>query len=202
VSLYPLMLDGAALSAVIIGGGAVAARKASALLAAGARVRVVSPSIAMELETLARDSSIEIIRDRYAKRHIGDAGLVIAATDDDTVNAEVAVDAKSLGRLVNVTSEPSAGNCITPAVHRAGEVVIAVAAGGVPSAAARIRDDVARRVDGRYAAAVKELSLLRRALLERDERERWSSATAALLDDDFCRRVESGLFGEALDEWR
>jgi len=202
VSLYPLMLDGAALSAVIIGGGAVAARKASALLGAGATVRVVSPSVTMELETLARDSSIEIIRDRYAKRHIGDAGLVIAATDDDTVNAEVAVDAKSLGRLVNVASEPSSGNCITPAVHRAGDVVIAVSAGGVPSAAARIRDDVARRVDDRYAAAVKELSSLRRALLERDERERWSAATAALLDDDFCRRVESGLFGEALAEWR
>ena len=202
MSLYPLMLDGAALSAVIIGGGAVAARKASALLAAGATVRVVSPSIAMELETLARDSSIELIRDRYEKRHIGDAGLVIAATNDHTVNAEVAVDAKSLGRLVNVASEPAAGNCITPAVHRAGDVVIAVTAGGVPSAAARIRDEVARRVDDRYAAAVKELSSLRRALLERDDRERWSSATAALLDDDFCRRVESGLFGEALAEWR
>ena len=202
MSLYPLMLDGAALSAVIIGGGAVAARKATALVAAGATVRVVAPSVVTELEALARDSSIELIRDRYEKRHIGDAGLVIAATNDHTVNAEVAVDAKSLGRLVNVASEPAAGNCITPAVHRAGDVVIAVTAGGVPSAAARIRDEVARRVDDRYAAAVKELSSLRRALLERDDRERWSSATAALLDDDFCRRVESGLFGEALAEWR
>ena len=202
MSLYPLMLDGSALSAVIIGGGAVAARKATALVAAGATVRVVAPSVVTELEALARDSSIELIRDRYEKRHIGDAGLVIAATNDHTVNAEVAVDAKSLGRLVNVASDPAAGNCITPAVHRAGDVLIAVTAGGVPSAAARIRDEVARRVDDRYAAAVKELSSLRRALLERDDRERWSSATAALLDDDFCRRVESGLFGEALAEWR
>lgn len=202
MSLYPLMIDGSALSAVIIGGGAVATRKATALVDAGAKVRVVSPTAVPELETLARDSSIELIRDRYEKRHIGDAGLVIAATNDHTVNAEVAVDAKSLGRLVNVASEPSAGNCITPAVHRAGDVVIAVTAGGVPSAAARIRDDVARRVDGRYASAVRELSSLRRALLDRDDRGRWSSATAALIDDDFCRRVESGLFDEALAEWR
>ena len=202
MSLYPLMLDGSALSAVIIGGGAVAARKASALLAAGARVRVVAPEIVPELETLARDSSIEIIRDRYAKRHIGDAGFVIAATDDHTVNAEVAVDAKALGRLVNVASEPNSGNCITPAVHRAGDVVIAVTAGGVPSAAARIRDDLGRRIDERYADAVRELSSLRRSLIDRDERDHWSSAAAALLDDDFCRRVESGLFDEALAEWR
>jgi siroheme synthase-like protein len=196
------MLDGAALSAVIIGGGAVAARKATALVAAGATVRVVAPNVVTELEALARDTSIELIRDRYEKRHIGDAGLVIAATNDHTVNAEVAVDAKSLGRLVNVASDPAAGNCITPAVHRAGDVLIAVTAGGVPSVAARIRDDVARRVDDRYAAAVKELSSLRRSLLERDDRERWSLVTEALVDDDFCRRVESGLFGEALAEWR
>ena len=202
MSLYPLMLDGSALSAVIIGGGLVAARKASALAMAGAMVRVVAPAIVVELETLARDSSFEIIRDRYAKRHIGDAQLVIAATNDAAVNAEVAADAKSLGRFVNVASAPSAGNCITPAVHRAGEVVIAVTAGGVPSAAARIRDELSRRIDGRYAAAVTELSSLRRSLLNRGERERWSSATAALLDDDFCRRVESGLFDEALAEWR
>jgi precorrin-2 dehydrogenase / sirohydrochlorin ferrochelatase len=202
VSLYPLMLDGSALSAVIIGGGAVAVRKVSSLVAAGAQVRVVAPSVMPELETLARDSSVEIIRDRYEKRHIGDAGLVIAATNDDTVNAEVAVDAKSLGRLVNVASQPSSGNCVTPAVHRAGDVVIAVTAGGVPGAAARIRDDLARRIDDRYAAAIQELSSLRRSLLDRRERERWSSATAALLDDDFCRRVEAGLFGEALAEWR
>ena len=202
MSLYPLMLDGSSLSAVIIGGGGVAARKAAALVAAGARVRVVAPAVVAELETLARDSSIEIIRDRYAKRYIEDAAFVIAATNDHTVNAEVAVDAKAMGRLVNVASEPGSGNCVTPAVHRAGDVVIAVTAGGVPSAAGRIRDDLARRIDDRYAAAVKELASLRRSLIDRDDRERWSSATAALLDDDFCRRVESGLFNEALSAWR
>jgi siroheme synthase-like protein len=202
VSLYPLMLDGSTLTAVIVGGGAVAARKASALVESGAHVRIVAPAIAPELETLSRESPIEIVRDRYSKKHLGDARFVIAATNDDAVNAEVASDAKALGRLVNVASAPAAGNCVTPAVHRAGDVVVAVSAGGVPAAAARIRDDLARKLDNRYADAVKELSSLRRSLIDRDQREQWSSATAALLDDDFCRRVESGLFGEAVAEWR
>ena len=202
MSFYPLMLDGSALTAVIIGGGAVAARKASSLIASGARVRIVAPAVTSELEKAAGDSSIEIIRERYARDHLGDAQLVIAATSDDSVNAQVAADARALGRLVNVASAPALGNCVTPAVHRAGEVVIAVATGGVPSAAARIRDDLAGKIDNRYAAAVRELSSLRRSLIDRDQRARWSSATAALLDDDFCRRVESGLFAEALAEWR
>jgi precorrin-2 dehydrogenase/sirohydrochlorin ferrochelatase len=202
VSLYPLMLDGSALSAVIIGGGAVAARKASVLAASGAHVRVVAPAIASELEVLASGSGVEIVRDRYAAHHLGDAQLVIAATDDAAVNEAVASDAKALGRFVNVASAAGVGNCVTPAVHRAGDVVIAVTAGGVPSAAARIRDDLAQKIDDRYAAAIKELSSLRRSLIDRNQRERWSSATAALIDDDFCRRVESGQFAKAVAEWR
>jgi siroheme synthase-like protein len=202
VSLYPLMLEGSALRALIIGGGAVAARKASALVAAGAEVRVVAPSMAPELESLGRDLKIELQNALYSKSQLGDAQLVIAATDDDAVNAQVAADAKALGRLVNVASAPAAGNCVTPAVHRAGDVVIAVTASGVPTAAARIRDEIARRVDERYASAIQELSSLRRALIDRDQRDRWSSATSVLIDAAFCERVESGHFDEALAEWR
>jgi len=202
VSLYPLMLDGSALSAVIVGGGAVATRKASALVASGARVRVVAPAFAPELESLGRDSTIELVNALYSTEQLRDAQLVIAATNDEALNARIAADAKALGRLVNVASAPSEGNCVTPAVHRSGDVVVAVTAGGVPTAAARIRDDLARRLDGRYASAVKELSSLRRSLIDRDLRARWSSATAALLDEDFCERVESGRFDDAVSEWR
>lgn len=202
MSLYPLMLEGSALTAVIIGGGTVAARKASSLIAAGARIRVVAPSIAPELELLRGDSTVELVTALYSKDQIGDAQLVIAATNDDAVNARVAADAKALGRFVNVVSAPSAGNCVTPAVHRAGDVVVAVTAGGVPTAAARIRDDLAHKLDDRYASAVKELSLLRRSLIDGDRRDRWSSASSALVDDEFCRRVESGRFDEAVAEWR
>jgi precorrin-2 dehydrogenase/sirohydrochlorin ferrochelatase len=196
------MLDGSALTAVIVGGGPVAARKASALVGSGARVRVVAPAMSPELEALATDSTVELVRELYSKRQLGDAQLVIAATNDAAVNAQVVTDAKALGRLVNVADAPNAGNCVTPAVHRVGEVVVAISAGGVPSAAARIRDDVARKIDDRYATAVKELSSLRRALIDRDQRDRWSSASAALVDDEFCERVESGRFDEALAEWR
>lgn len=202
MSLYPVMLEGSSLTAVIIGGGAVATRKASALVDAGAHLRVVAPAVTPEIEQLGNGRGVEIIRERYAKSHLGDAQFVIAATNDPALNEQIAEDAKALGRLVNVASAPAAGNCITPAVHRAGDVVVAVAAGGVPSAAARIRDELARKLDHRYASAVKELSSLRRSLIDRDERDRWSSATAALLTDDFCQRVESGRFGEAVAEWR
>ena len=203
MSAYPLMLDGSALSAVVIGGGSVAARKASALAAAGARVHVVAPEIAAEIESLSQgNAAVHITREPYASSHIGDALLVIAATNDSAINSLVAADARTQGRLVNVVSAPGEGNCITPATHRAGDVVVAVSAGGVPGAAAKIRDALGRTYDERYADAVRELATLRRTMLDGGRRDRWSTAAATLIDDDFCSAVESGRFMDKAAEWR
>ena len=197
------MLEGTTLSAVIIGGGSVAARKATSLAAAGARVHIVAPRMSPDVEVLAAaNAAVRLTRERYSSSHIGDALLVIAATDDPAANSVVAADARALGRLVNVASAPEEGNCITPAVHRVGDIVVAVSAGGVPKAAARIRDVIARTIDGRYASAVRELSSLRRILLDDGKREEWSTAAAVLLSDDFCASVESGRFVERAAEWR
>jgi siroheme synthase-like protein len=202
MSAYPLMLDGDTLSAVIVGGGSVATRKAVALVRTGARVHVVAPACSPEMEILAANDLVDLSRETYSSSHIGDALLVIAATDDAATNSLVAADARNLGRLVNVVSAPHEGNCITPAVHAAGDVVVAVSAGGVPAAAARIRDAIAQILDARYADAIHELSVLRRRLIDSGHRERWSAAADALIGDDFCSAVESGLFVERAAEWR
>ncbi len=202
MSLYPLMVEGSALFAVVVGGGAVATRKVNALLDAGATVRVVAPEASIDLLDFASTRRIELVLEPYSRDYLSDAALVVAATNDSAVNARIAEDARALGRLVNVVTAPSAGNCITPAIYRSGEVVVAVSAGGVPDAAARIRDAIGQRLDERYADAVHRLSALRRQLIDGGERDRWSSAAAALIGDDFCDRVDSGQFAEAIREWR
>lgn len=203
MSALPLMLDGASVSALVVGGGRVAARKAAALLDAGATVRMVAPTMCAEVGQLqSTHASFSVIRATYASAQLGDASLVVAATDDRTVNARVAADARGSGRLVNVVDAPELGNYTAPAIHRTGDVVVAVSAGGVPGAAARIRDAIARSIDGRYSAAVRELSELRRSLLGNDRRERWAEATSALIGSDFCEQVESGAYASRVAEWR
>jgi siroheme synthase-like protein len=190
-------------SALVVGGGRVAARKAAALLESGARVRVLAPRIGPALEQLvANGAALEITRDGYTDAELGDTLLVVAATDDPVLNARIASDARTRGKLVNVVDAPELGNCVTPAVHRAGELVVAVSAGGVPTAAARIRDALGRTLDARYAEAVRELSMLRRALIESDRRDRWREAASSLLGAEFCDEVESGRFGARVAEWR
>jgi precorrin-2 dehydrogenase / sirohydrochlorin ferrochelatase len=203
VSAYPIVLDGAGISALVVGGGRVAERKIRSLLDAGARIHVVAPLVTAKIESLATQSdALRVTRSTYLRNHIKGVTLVIAATDDPEVNATIASEARAAGLLVNVADRPELGDFITPAVHRSGEVVLAVSAGGVPNAAARIRDSIGRVVDGRYAAAVQELAALRRALIASGNRERWAEAAAALVGEDFCERVESGNFGAGIAEWR
>lgn len=203
MSAYPIMLDGTALSAVVAGGGRVATRKVLGLLDAGATVHVVAPEVTPQLRDASeRNASLRITRARFSDEHFGDALFIVAATNDQAVNAQIATEGRARGRLVNVVDAPERGNCMTPAVHRAGHVVVAVSADRVPNAAARIRDRIGRMVDDRYSAAVRALFSLRSSLLERGERARWDAARNHLLGDDFCERVEAGEFDARVAEWR
>jgi len=144
----------------VIGGGKVGTRKALALLDAGAYVKVIAPHLSDEL----RDAAASGNRLHLEKREYIDADditefeLVFAATDSDDLNASIAADAIELHKLVNVASDGSAGNFTSMAIHRAGQLTIGVSAGGVPAAAARIRDEMAERFDGRYAELIDTMS--------------------------------------------
>jgi len=203
VSGYPIVLNGDEIIALIVGGGRVAERRTGTLLACGARVRVVAPSISPPLRERAAESErCTILEREYRPEDVSGVTLVFAATDREDVNSRVAADARRAGILVNVPGAPASGDFITPALHSSGDLVIGVTAGGVPRAAARVRDALAIRFDSRYAAALTRLRKLRSSLLGAGMRDEWQRANAAFLDGDFCARVESGALGRELDEWR
>lgn len=202
MSELPLMLHGDAIEALIVGGGAVAARKARALLISGARVRIVATEIGADVRALAKAYDKLHLEERpYASSDIGNAQLVLASTNDRSINRRVADDAHAAHRLVNVADDPSRGNCRTTATHRAGDLVIGITAGGVPSAAVRIRDSLAARFDDRYADAVATLASLRRRLIDAGASDAWNRAAEALLDDGFCERVERGTLEIEAAQW-
>ena len=201
MSDFPIALHGERITAVIVGGGSVGTRKALALAEAGAQVRVVSPLVTAELEEAERQHRITVVRDAYHVDHLEHAMLVVAATDSREVNAHIALDANSRGKLVNITDHADEGNFHTMALHRSGDVTIAVSSGGVPGAAARIRDAIAERFDGRYERAVSALRGLRSRLIAGGD-DRWRAAAPKLIGDDFCNSVEDGSFTEKVDSWR
>jgi siroheme synthase-like protein len=203
VSGYPVFLAAERIAALVVGAGAVGTRKALALLESGASVRVVAPDIGAELrERSAYDDALSLVERAYESADVDDATLVVAATGSRAVNARIAHDALARRRLVNVADAPAEGNFVTAATHRAGELVIAVTAGGVPAAATRVRDSLAERFDQRYAEAVGALAALRREALRTGGAAAWRRAADALIGDDFCASVESGTFDERVAAWR
>ncbi len=206
MSAFPISVNADAISALVVGGGAVATRKALALLAAGARVRVIAPAVSDELVARERDDeNLAIVRRDYAgPRDIANAALVIAATSSKSVNARVSADAHDASRLVNVVDAPGTGTFTTMAVHRTGDVTIGVSTGSVPSAAQRIRDSIAARIDARYADAIAACAALRARTLKPDGSgtEIWADVHPRLISEDFCGSVEDGSFAVKVDRCR
>jgi siroheme synthase-like protein len=200
VSLIPLGFEGESLIAVVVGGGKVGARRALSLSNAGACVTVIAPDVSEALEAAPR---LSIHRREYAgPDDIASANLVVAATNSRDVNERVKNDAVSQRIPVNVTDAGEDGTFIFLAAHHEGPLTIGVSAGKVPNAAARIRDLIARRIDGRYAAAVTECSRIRERLLASGGTGEWHVAASKLIDDEFCTSVENGTFGEKAAQWR
>lgn len=155
---YPVLLDVSRWTVVIIGGGAVAARKARALLEAGAaRVRCVAPQFCADLPP-----EVERVPQRYRPEHLDGANLVFAATDQPEVNQAVVQDAHARNLLVNRADvdEQEPGDFAVPALLRRGNAVITVSAGS-PALSAFIRDQLNERFDSRWQQMADAMQHLR-----------------------------------------
>jgi uroporphyrin-III C-methyltransferase/precorrin-2 dehydrogenase/sirohydrochlorin ferrochelatase len=184
----------------VVGGGKVGTRKAIALLEAGAAVRVISPEVTAELADAGEThKSLVINRRTYGGADdIGECQIVFAATNSSAVNAQVSADARSRFRLASVADAPTDGSFISMAVHRAGPVAIGVSAGNVPTAAGRIRDAIAARIDDRYGDAVAACAQLRAEVLAEGGSAEWGRIHPTLIGSDFCARVESETLSEEI----
>jgi siroheme synthase-like protein len=196
MSAIPIALEGSRISALVVGGGIVGTRKAAALAASGARVRVIAPAISAELESLATSGDrVTLVREKYDSSMLGDEKIVVIATSSTKLNAKIASDAATRGAIVNRADAPDESDFHTMAVHRCGDIVVGVVAGGVPAAAGRIRDAIAKKLDGRYATAIAALRRMR-FKAQATKPEDWAKLQEKLIGEDFCKNVESGKFAE------
>ena len=148
---YPLTLDVTARRVLVVGGGPVAARRALALAAAGARVEVVAPVAVDDLTAAAETGRLTWHQRPYAGSDLtspGRAWLVHTATGTPA-DAEVAADAEAVGIWCDRADDAAASVVWTPAVARGADhgpaagLSIAVSGGGDPRRAAGVRDAIA-----------------------------------------------------------
>lgn len=125
-------------SAVVVGGGTVAARKVRLLLATGAAVRVVAPKLCLELSRAAETGRITHINRTFEVTDICECDLVVAATDQVDVNAAVSKAARAKRIPVNVVDNPVLSTFIMPSIIDRSPVIIAISSGGAAPVLARL----------------------------------------------------------------
>ncbi len=162
----PLFLKLRGERVLLVGGGAVAARKAELLSEAGARLRVVAPELGAELKALCERVGAEYLATTFAPTHLQGVVLAIAATERPEINLEVSRAGRAASVWVNAVDDPQASSCLMPAIVDRAPVMVAIGTGGAsPTLARRFFDSalaqqlLAGGVDAASAAAGLELQL-------------------------------------------
>ncbi len=136
----PLFLDVRGRRVVVVGAGAVAARRTARLRAAGAYVVVVA---AVLREAVEAD---EVHERPFRPEDLDGAWLAFTATDDSEVNAAVAAAAGQRRIWCGRADDADASDAWLPAAADVDDIDVAVGAGGDPRRAVALRDAIARRL--------------------------------------------------------
>jgi siroheme synthase-like protein len=160
-----LMLQMEARPVLIVGAGPVAARKAAALLVGGAEITLLAPSRA---EELWRELPCRWLPQEYtADFPLAEYQLVVAATDNAALNAEIAARCAGLGLACNCASRPQLGTVVLPGVVQAGGFSAALFSGGrAPFLTKRLKRELAAWLAEYDEPTLEWLGELRRRIIE------------------------------------
>lgn len=145
--LYPTSLRVLGRPVLVVGGGTVAARRAKALLDAGALVTLVASVLCAPARELANAGLITWHARGYEPGDLNDAWYAVAASGNAEEDARVAADAEAqrIWCVNHSAAEDSAA--WTPAVGTVGDIKLAVNAGGDSRRAAAVRDAITQGLE-------------------------------------------------------
>ena len=138
---FPFFREISGKDVLIVGGGAVALRRARTLAGFGARLRAVALEFAPGFDGM----EIDLERRSFEEADLDGAFLVIAATSDGAVNARIARLCLARGIEVNAADAPELSTFQFPGVVQRGRLTVAVNTGGAsPVVAAFVRGQLDR----------------------------------------------------------
>jgi precorrin-2 dehydrogenase/sirohydrochlorin ferrochelatase len=186
--LYPINLDLAGKTVLVLGGGKVAWRKIRRLIKAQAQIVLISPRLITKLEKKVANND----RINYHQRLFQDDDLkgkfflVFAVTDDNIVNQQIANLAKEKNLLVNVATSCQSSNFTLPATIERGDLLLTVATNGLSPALSReLRKKLELDFGTEYALFLEMMKEIRPVILaEIDEEEERRGLFRKLADLD------------------
>src|SRR5215211_2455015 len=164
---YPVYIQLREQPCVVIGGGKIAEGKVEGLLAAQAKVTVISPNLTPRLQALAEEKQIAYLARIYRPGDLVGAFLVICATDQVEINHKVWEEATTNRQLVNVVDDTPRCNFIAPSILRKGDLTIAISTSGkAPALAVRLKERLQGELGPEYARFLDLAGELREPLAQ------------------------------------
>ena len=136
MAYFPMFVDMTERECLIVGGGNVAYRKVIVMLDFGAKVTVVAEDICDELrkltidDTANKENRITFIKRRFERKDCDGMEMVIAATDDNALNHEIAEYCKAKDIMVNAVDQKADCSFIFPSYIKEKNLVAAFSSGG------------------------------------------------------------------------
>ena len=142
MALFPFMIEVEGHKALVVGAGQSAKEKIRALTDFGADVTVVAPVISADV--VKQGKNIRIERRVYRPGETKGYEIVVAATDNQAVNNQVAHDAARFGAICTVADDPARGGFVFPEIIKKKSFSVAVSSDADHELAEKIRERIER----------------------------------------------------------
>jgi siroheme synthase-like protein len=196
--MIPLLISSARLKVLVIGGGKVALRKCMHF--AGADITVVSETFLEEIEGLSKIMIRKRITPQEVYGMLKDFDIIVTATNDAALNAEIKDEALRLGLYVN--SAHGGGNVVIPSVlKRSGYVVSVSTEGRLPAFPPFVVEELETFLDEGFDNMFSVLSESRNICAGKGTQpERSEYLKRVAHDPDVRRLARSGKVTEAIEK--
>tara|TARA_Y100000389_G_scaffold26629_1_gene22863 strand:- start:551 stop:1954 length:1404 start_codon:yes stop_codon:yes gene_type:complete len=198
---FPFFLQLNKLPCLIVGGGSVAERKLDLLIKANANITIVSKDFTAYILELSKKNNIKCITEEYSEKIFQKQQFkfVIAATNNSTLNEQVAKDCDKNNIIINVVDQPDICDFIFPSILERGDITVAVSTGGASPVLARVlRTKLETMIPSNYGKLADIVSSNR--IKVRKKMKRFSSNKIfweEMLNGKFTELVLSGRIQEA-----
>ncbi len=137
-ALFPVFLRLTDREVLVVGAGPVGEKKIEALVAEGARVRVVAKEATPRVHELAREGRVALATRPFASEDVDGVFFVVTATSDPEAQRAAFVAAEARRTFVLALDAPANGSAFAGAVVRKPPFLVAISSSGEAPALARL----------------------------------------------------------------
>ena len=166
--LFPVFVKLNELHTLVIGAGPVGLEKLTALLnnSRHARITVVAETVIDEVHEFAAGfPTVNILQKSFEPADLEGINFVIAATNNNVLNAGIKLEANKRGLLVNVANKPELCDFYLGSVVQKGDLKIAISTNGKsPTIAKRLKEVLTESLPNSLNITLKQMQILRNML--------------------------------------